>query len=290
MKISIITATMNSADTLDDCLTSVAQQSYPASEHIVIDGSSSDGTLAVLKRHHAKIAALVSEPDRGIYDALNKGLARATGEVVGFLHADDVYADTEVLARIAAAFADPQVDAVYGDLVYVAKEDTNRVVRHWRAGAYRRERLAWGWMPPHPTLYMRRSAYARYGGFDLRYRIAADYDFMLRVLSRMTGSVVYLPELLVRMRVGGTSNRSFRQLLRKSAEDYRALRANRFGGIGALAWKNISKIPQFLPSAYPDNLPDRAPFPSSHRQRHTVNETALATAPPLSKASHPPRG
>lgn len=235
MKISIITATRNCASTIADCLASVAGQSYPDREHIVIDGASTDGTLAVLEAHRAQLAVLISEPDQNPYDAINKGIARASGEVVGFLHADDRYADAEVLARIAAAFADPTVDAVYGDLVYVSQTDTDRVIRYWRAGEYRPARLRWGWMPPHPTLYLRRALYERHGGFDLRYRIAADYDLMLRLLSRLTGRVVYLPQVLVRMRLGGISNRSLRHVLRKSWEDYRALRNNRMGGIGALA-------------------------------------------------------
>lgn len=246
MKISIITATWNCAGTVAECLASVAGQSYPDREHIVIDGASTDGTLTVLEAHRAQLAVLVSEPDRGIYDALNKGIARASGEVVGLLHADDLYADADVLARTAAAFADPAVDAVYGDLVYVSQKDTRRVIRHWRAGEYRPARLRWGWMPPHPTLYLRRALYERHGNFDRQYRIAADYDLILRVLSRIEGRVVYLPQVLVRMRLGGTSNRTLRHILRKSWEDYRALRANHLGGIVALAWKNLSKAPQFF--------------------------------------------
>ncbi len=256
MKISIITATRQCVATLADCLASVAGQSYPDREHIVIDGASTDGTLAVLEAHRPQLAALVSEPDQGLYEALNKGLARASGDVIGFLHADDLYADADVLARIAAAFATTAdqgtVEAVYGDLMYVARGDTGRVIRYWRPGQFQPARLRWGWMPPHPTLYLRRSVYQRQGGFDTRYRIAADYDLMLRVLGgregRPAGQVVYLPQVLVRMRVGGTSNRSLPKILLKSREDYRALRANRIGGIGALAWKNLSKLPQFFPN------------------------------------------
>jgi glycosyltransferase len=246
MRISIITATWNCAATLGDCLASVAGQSYPDREHIIIDGASSDGTQDLIARHAGQLAYSISEPDRGIYDALNKGIAQASGAVVGLLHADDLYADPEVLARIAAAFADPAVEAVYGDLVYVAKADTRRVIRHWRAGAFHPKRLRHGWMPPHPTLYLRRSLYERHGSFDTRYRIAADYDLMLRILSQLNGRAVYLPEVLVRMRVGGVSNRSLRHILRKSWEDYRALRSNHMGGLGALIWKNLSKLPQFL--------------------------------------------
>jgi len=161
MKLSVVTATYNCADTLADCLDPVAGQTHPDVEHILIDGVSSDGTLALLQARRAGLAQLVSEPDGGIYFGLNKGLALASGEVVGFLHGDGVYADHEALARVAEAFADPAVAAVYGDLVYVAAADTERVIRYWRAGAYRPRQLRWGWMQPHPTLFLRRSLYDR---------------------------------------------------------------------------------------------------------------------------------
>jgi len=246
MKISIVTATLQCGDILGECLASVAGQSHREREHIVIDGGSTDNTQAVLQAHRDQFAAVVSEPDHGLYDAINKGLARAGGDVVGLLNADDLYADSEVLARVAAAFADPAVDAVYGDLVYVARHDISRVIRYWRAGDFDPARLRRGWMAPHPTLYLRRSLYERFGMFNTRYRIAADYDLMLRMLTQVHGHVHYLPEVLVRMRVGGVSNRSPRHVLRKSWEDYHAMRANKIGGLGALAWKNLSKVPQFV--------------------------------------------
>lgn len=245
VKISVITATRNCAGTLPECLAAVAGQSYAEREHIVIDGTSTDGTLSLLEAHSQKLAVLVSEPDLGIYDALNKGLMRASGEVVGFLNADDIYADRDVLARIAAAFADPAVDAVYGDLVYLTKGSGDRVIRYWRAGAFEPSRLCWGWMPPHPTLYLRRALYDRHGAYDLRYRVSGDYDLMLRVLSQLSGRVAYLPQVLVRMRLGGISNGSLVKLARKSREDYRVLREHGMGGLGALTWKNLSKVPQF---------------------------------------------
>ena len=248
MKITIITATWNCAATVADCLASVAVQSYAHREHVVIDGASTDGTVAVLEAHRDRLAVLVSEPDRGIYDALNKGIARATGEVVGFLHADDIYAGPEVLAHVAAAFADPAVSAVYGDLQYVRQDNPNQVVRHWRSTPFSPRRLAWGWMPPHPTLYVRRDWYSRISGFDTRYRIAADYDCILRLFSRPGFQAVYLPEVLVRMRLGGASNRSLANIVRKSREDLDALRragVGALGGWGALAWKNLSKLGQF---------------------------------------------
>lgn len=246
VKISIITATLRCAETLSDCLSSVNGQTHPVREHIVIDGGSRDGTLDVLHSHRDRLAVMVSELDLGIYDALNKGIRLATGEVVGFLHGDDAYADEAVLARVAEVFTDPAVDAVYGDLVYVGKQDTSRVVRYWRSGVFHPTRLRQGWMPPHPTLYLRRSLYERHGLFDQRYQIAGDYDLMLRMLTRLTGRVVYLPHVMVRMRMGGASNRSLPQVTRKSLEDYRALRENRIGGVGTLLWKNLSKLPQFI--------------------------------------------
>lgn len=246
LKISVITATYNREDTVQDALDSVSNQTYRAVEHVVIDGASTDGTLEILERNRNRVAILVSERDDGIYDALNKGIGLASGEVVGFLHADDLFASDTVIGRIAAAFRDPTVDAVYGDLVYVSRTDTNRVIRRWRAGPFSQARLRWGWMPPHPTFYVRRSVYERLGRFDTCYHIAADYDCILRFLGR--GGIVpaYIPEVLVKMRVGGASNRSLANIVRKSREDYRALRENQVGGMGALAWKNLSKIRQFL--------------------------------------------
>jgi glycosyltransferase involved in cell wall biosynthesis len=245
LKVTVITAVFNNKDTISDALDSLLAQTHPDIEMIVIDGASTDGTLEVFRSYQDRLSVLVSEPDLGIYDALNKGLLRTAGDVVGFLHSDDLLADTETLSTIAAAFADPDVDAVYGDLVYVRKDNCDQVIRYWQAGSFSRRKLAWGWMPPHPTLYLRRQVYERFGLFDTGYRIAADYDFMLRVLGSGI-RVEYLPKVLVKMRVGGASNRSVANVLQKSREDYLALRKNRIGGIGALIWKNLSKLPQFI--------------------------------------------
>jgi glycosyltransferase involved in cell wall biosynthesis len=246
MRISVVTATYNCADTVVHALDSVASQRDVDIEHLVIDGGSRDGTVDLLNARRGQLAHLVSEPDRGIYDALNKGIARARGDVVGFLHADDVYADARVLADVAAAFADPAVQAVYGDLQYVQQNDPSCVIRHWQAGEFSRRRLAWGWMPPHPSLYVRRSWYERIGGFDTRYRIAADYFSILQLFSAPDFRAVYLPRVLVQMRLGGASNRSLSNILRKSREDLDALRRSGVGGVGALFWKNASKLGQFV--------------------------------------------
>ena len=245
MKISVITATYNAGATLSDCLRSVAAQSHPDVEHWVIDGGSTDGSQAIVEAHRGRIAGFISEPDQGIYDALNKGISRSTGDAIGFLHADDVYGSDDVLARVAEAFADPGVDAVYGDLTYVDRTDVSKVIRYWKAGTCSRERLARGWMPPHPTFYVRRSAYERHGGFDTRYRIAADYDSIVRLLFVAGLRTAYIPRVLVRMRVGGVSNRSVRTIARKSREDLEIMRTHRLGHVHTLLRKNLSKLGQF---------------------------------------------
>ena len=245
-KITVITAVFNRAGTVGQALGSVAEQTWRDVEHVVIDGASTDGTLGVLEAHRRQLAVLVSEPDGGIYDALNKGLRHATGDVVGVLHADDTFESPDVLARVAAAFADPTVDAVYGDLVYVREQDPTQVVRYWRADAFEPGCLERGWMPPHPTFYVRRAVYERLGGFDTRFRISADYDCILRFLGRGGIRPAYLPQVLVRMRLGGISNRSLRNLVRKSLEDYEALRMSGVGGAQALLRKNLVKLPQFV--------------------------------------------
>lgn len=246
MKTSIITATFRCAATLGECQASIDRQEPSLVERIVVDGGSDDGTLDLLAARRDRIAVLISEPDRGIYDALNKGLKLATGEVVGLLHADDEFADARVLTRIAAAFEDPSVDIVYGDLTYVDRADTSRVIRYWRAGEYSPDLLRRGWMPPHPTFYLRRSLLERIGGYDTTLSIAADYDFMLRALLAAKGRVVYLPEVLVKMRVGGVSNRSLANIWRKSRQDLTIIRRHRLGGLGTLALKNFSKLGQFF--------------------------------------------
>lgn len=245
LQVSVITAVKNRASTLGACLRSVQAQSWGHVEHIVVDGGSTDGTLGVLAASRAHLAKLICEPDRGVYDALNKGIRAASGDVVGFMHADDEFASDHALEHVAQAFADPRVEAVYGDLVYVRRNDPSRIVRYWRAGRYTRSQLANGWMPPHPTFYVRRDVYRRFGGFDTRYKIAADYENMLRILWRGGVQAAYVPEVLVRMRMGGVSNRLMNMLV-KSREDYAALRENGIGAIHALVLKNVTKLPQFV--------------------------------------------
>ncbi len=249
MLISIVTAVYNRREVIGSALASMASQSYASREHVLIDGASTDGTLELLRARMQPGMTLVSEPDGGIYEALNKGISRAKGDVIGYLHSDDLFAKQDVLARVAAQFADPKVDAVYGDLQYVSASDTSRVIRHWTAGRFDPALLRRGWMPPHPTLFLRREVFQRFGTYDTSYRIAADYDAILRYFGKGAIRSAYIPEVLVKMRVGGESNKSLHRILQKSREDYRALRQNEIGGLGTLVWKNFSKFHQFFDNA-----------------------------------------
>lgn len=246
MRISIVTAVLNREATIAQAIGSVTAQRHADIEHVVIDGASTDGTLAEIERARHSAMRCFSAPDDGIYDALNKGIALATGDVVGVLHSDDFFADETVLGRVAAAFSDPRILAVYGDLDYVSATDETRVVRRWRSGAFTAGALRNGWMPPHPTLFLRREVFERYGLYDRSYRVAADYEAILRYFGRRDFRSVHIPEVLVKMRLGGESNRSLGSIIRKSREDYRALRSNGIGGLGVLAWKNFSKVTQFV--------------------------------------------
>ncbi len=266
MTISIITATCNSASTIADCLASVNSQEVPV-EHLIVDGASADDTLAIIRRH-SPAARILSEPDKGIYDAMNKGIALATGEAVGILNSDDFYADKDVLARVAAVFADPAVDACYGDLVYVkdrsmfnvrcstftddrspvpGSRSRFQIIRYWKSGEFSPEKFYWGWMPPHPTFFVRRRVYEQYGLFNLALGSAADYELMLRFLLKHRIRTVYIPQVLVTMRAGGVSNASFGNRLRANRMDREAWRVN---GLKPHPWtlfmKPVRKIPQWL--------------------------------------------
>jgi glycosyltransferase involved in cell wall biosynthesis len=247
MKFSIITVVRNAAGTIAQCIESVAAQRHADVEHLVIDGASTDGTLQVVERYRSRLSRIVSEPDKGIYDAMNKGIALATGDVVGFLNADDAYADDEVLSDVAERFADPAIDAAYGDLVYVAASDFRRVVRYWRSGEFRPGSYRQGWMPAHPTFFVRRRVYQAFGGFDLSYRLQSDFDLTTRFLEVRRIRAAYLPRVLVRMRTGGATNRSVCNVIRGNIEAYRSCKKNALPvSPFFVVRKLLSRVPQFL--------------------------------------------
>ena len=245
--LSVVTVCRNAAATIEDTLRSVAAQRYPAIEHIVVDGGSTDGTLEIIERHRHRIATFIAGPDRGIYDAMNKGIAAATGDIVGTLNADDIYVDEHVLGKIAAAFADPAVGACYADLVYVDRGDLNRIVRYWKSRPYTQGLFERGWLPAHPTFFLRRVLYQRYGGFDLQYRLQADFELTLRMLAVHKLPSVYLPEVIVKMRMGGVSNRSVLNVIKGNLEAYRACRRHDLKVSPLfMVRKVLSRLPQFF--------------------------------------------
>ena len=225
MKISVITATYNSAATVRDTLNSIANQDYPDIEHIIVDGASKDNTLQIVKEF-PHVSNVLSEKDNGIYDAMNKGIRLASGEIVGILNSDDLYISDEVLSKVASVFEDRSIDAVYGDLQYVQSHDTNAITRTWKAGVFKKKYFYYGWMPPHPTFFVRRRVYEKVGLFNTSLRSAADYELMLRLLLKHGIRVKYIPEVLVKMRTGGMSNASFQNRMKANKEDRLAWKLN----------------------------------------------------------------
>ena len=245
MLVTVITATYNSAETVGSACQSLREQAYQNLEHIVVDGGSQDATLSVVSRfaHHNML--IDSRSDLGIYDALNRGIRLASGDIIGFLHSDDFFPSDDVLASVVRAFKDPSIDACYGDLAYVSSTDRSKVIRRWRAGEFSRAELKFGWMPPHPTVYVRREILQAHL-FNIDYSISADYDAMLRLFLNDKFRAVYLRKELVHMRLGGASNKNLKNLLIKIKEDWSVIRSHSIGGLGTLLAKNLRKIPQFF--------------------------------------------
>ncbi|PWR04539.1 glycosyl transferase [Meridianimarinicoccus roseus] len=217
-RLTLLTACYNSAATVADTIRSVNLQDYPDIEHIIIDGASRDDTVDICRAEGRRIESIVSEPDKGIYDAYNKGLTHATGEVVGFINSDDYYASASVASRVMEVFEDPAVDACHADLVYVNPERTDQIERHWHSKPITKSALRSGFIPAHPTVFLRRSVYDRVGNFDLSYRLAADYEFLLRTFYTHEVTSVYVPEIWVRMRSGGATGGNMSSILKQNRE------------------------------------------------------------------------
>jgi glycosyltransferase involved in cell wall biosynthesis len=230
MKVSLITVSYNSANTIADTLKSVQFQTYQDIEYIVVDGNSSDGTIEIVKQFldasQGVVTTFLCERDKGIYDAMNKGLAMATGDIIGVLNSDDFYCSNDVIEEVVRAFQQNNTDCLYGDLNYVDPIDTSKIVRKWRSGSFRKENFLKGWMPPHPTFFVGKTCYDRFGKFDTQFKSAADYELMLRFLFKESCSAVHLPKVMIHMRAGGVSNVSLKNRIRANREDRLAWKIN----------------------------------------------------------------
>lgn len=249
MKISIITVTHNSVSVIDKCLNSVKNQKYKNIEHIIIDGASNDGTLSLLNSKCEQFSILISEPDKGVYDAMNKGIKLATGDVVGFLNSDDFYENNDVLSDIAKVFEqDPLLDACYADIVYTDKHDTNKIIRYWKSEQFKLGSFSKGWSPPHPTFFVRNSVYKKYGKFNLCYQIASDWELMMRFLEVKKIKVKYIPKLWVKMRLGGISNKNLKNIIKQNKENLNALEKYNLkkNTISFIIHKIFLRIKQFI--------------------------------------------
>lgn len=252
MKVSIITITYNSAATVEDTIKSVVMQDYPDIEYLIIDGKSKDATLKIAEKYKDKISNIISEKDKGLYDALNKGIKHAKGEVIGMLHSDDLYAHPQVIRHVVETFEkDPGIEGVYADLVFVNRSDTNKVMRTWESGQYKEGDFLKGWMPPHPTFFVRRECYEKYGGFNTELKLSADYELMLRLIHKHQIKLAYLNETIVKMRMGGVSNVSFFIKLKANIEDKMAWKLNGIKpGFATMIMKPLRKISQYFRRAY----------------------------------------
>src|ERR1035437_577997 len=246
MKVSIITVTYNSSKYVEDCINSIIRQNYKNLEYIVVYGNSTDGTVDIIKKYSPYITKWISEEDGDMYNALNKGMLLASRDVVGILNSDDVLASPDVISEIVNCFQQNNVDSLYGDLVYIDPFDLQKILRFWKGLPYDRRRFKYGWMPAHPTFYIRRELIEKYGGYESHYFTAADFEFMARYLYRFKVSSYYLPKLIVKMRAGGASNESFSGRLRANRRDYLAMKKNKipFPLIVSIL-KPLIKMPQF---------------------------------------------
>jgi len=240
MKISIITAVYNRKDIISKAIDSVRTQTYSNIEHLIIDGASTDGSLEIIKEIMVPGTTLISEPDYGIYDAINKGIKNSTGEVIGLLHSDDIYASNSVLAQVALEFSDPNLDAAYADAIFHGHGKPNNIVRHYRSDRFSLKTLAWGWMPAHTTIFFRRTVFERFGLYKTDYKIAGDIDFVARVFRSENFRSIYVPKVWVKMCTGGISTGGLRNTILLNREVLRALREN---GVKTNMAKILSKYP-----------------------------------------------
>jgi len=245
--VSIITTVLNSRETIEDTIKSVLNQYYPNIEHIIVDGGSIDGTIEVINKYRKKISKFISEKDKGIYDGMNKGIRMAGGEIIGILNSDDIYASDNVIEEVVKTMEESNADCCWGDLVYVDTKDTNKIIRYWKSSEYEPGKFRKGWMPPHPAFFVRKWVYEKYGTFNLNFPISADYELMLRFLEKYKIKTCYISQVMVKMRIGGQSNKSIINIIKANLECYRAWRLNglKINPLRILL-KPLFKIPQYF--------------------------------------------
>lgn len=246
MKISIITVCYNRKSTIEQSILSVLQQDYPNIEYIIIDGASTDGTAAIIAKYADQVDLIVSEPDRGMYDAINKGLHLATGDVVGLMHSDDTFYNESVISKIAEAFKNaPTTDGVYGNGIYVTNNDKERIVRNRIGGDYEIENIKSGWLPLHPTVYLKKTVLTKYGNYNLDFKIASDTEFLLRYLFKHKIKITYLNDYIVKMRMGGLST-NYKRAIEVLFEDYRIYKYHNLSPIRAVFKKKCKALLQYV--------------------------------------------
>jgi glycosyltransferase involved in cell wall biosynthesis len=247
VKVSIITVVYNAESTIRDCIESVLNQDYQSVEYIVVDGGSTDKTLKIIRSYGSKIARVISEPDQGIYDAMNKGLALASGDLIGLINADDLYAYSGVVSEVVAAVRHDNSDGAYGDLHYVDSRVLSQVKRKWISGKFKKGLFSWGWMPPHPTFFLKKEWYQKHGTFRLDMGSAADYELMLRMVHKYQAQLSYIPKIMIKMRIGGVSNNSLANRLKANKNDRKAWKVNQLQPYFFTLWlKPLRKVMQFV--------------------------------------------
>ena len=246
MKVSIITVCYNRVKTIEESIQSVLKQDYKNIEHIIIDGDSNDGTQKVIEKYQNKLATYVSESDNGMYDAINKGIAMSSGNVVGLMHSDDVFYDEKVISKIVSAFEESKdTEGVYGDGIYISNDEHEKIIRNRIGGAFSINKIQNGWLPLHPTVYIRRNLIEKYGPYDLQFKIASDTEFLLRYLYKHRIKMTYVNSYFVKMRIGGLSTSRSRAFL-VLKEDYKIYRLHKLSAIKAVFLKKIKTVIQYL--------------------------------------------
>ena len=245
--ISIITTVLNNKETIEDAIKSVLNQTYPNIEYIIVDGGSTDGTIEVINKYRKNISKFISEKDRGVYDGMNKGIRMATGEIIGILNSDDIYVRDNVIGEVVKAMEENNADCCWGDLVYVDAKNTDRIIRYWKSSEYKEGKFKTGWVPPHPTFFVRKWIYEKYGYFNINFPIAADYELMLRFLEKYKVKSCYIPQVMVKMRIGGQSNKIL-NILKGARECYKAWEINglKVNPLVPLILRPLSKTSQYF--------------------------------------------